>query len=60
MSGIVILETSNEIDHPVGYVHCLSIQLPNKRRMDVKDLLTCHQFMPETRKIRFINNRLIY
>ena len=38
-----------KIAHPQGYVHCLSVQLPNKRRMDVKDLLNGHQFMPETR-----------
>ena len=48
--GTVILENKQmKIAHPQGYVHCLSIQLPNKRRMDVKDLLNGHQFMPETR-----------
>ena len=46
----VILENKQmKIAHPQGYVHCLSVQLPNKRRMDVKDLLNGHQFMPETR-----------
>ena len=48
--GTVILENKQmKIAHPQGYVHCLSVQLPNKRRMDVKDLLNGHQFMPETR-----------
>lgn len=48
--GTVILENKQmKIAHPQGVVHCLSVQLPNKRRMDVKDLLNGHQFMPETR-----------
>ena len=38
-----------KIAHPQGYVHCLSLQLPNKRRLATKDLLNGYQFSPAAR-----------
>ena len=38
-----------KIAHPQGHVHCLSLQLPNKRRLATKDLLNGYQFSPAAR-----------
>ena len=47
--SILVENKTLKIAHPQGYVHCLSIQLPNKRRLSAKDLLNGFQFKPNAR-----------
>ena len=41
---IVIENKQMKIAHSQGFLHCESIQMPNKRRMEVKDLLNGYSF----------------
>ena len=47
--SILVDDKTLKIAHPQGYVRCLSIQLPNKRRLSAKDLLNGFQFKPNAR-----------
>ncbi len=48
-SGSVVVEKNEmKIAHKQGFLSCNSLQLPNKRRMEVKDLLNGQQFPPST------------
>ena len=47
--SILVEDKTLKIAHPQGYVRCLSIQLPNKRRLSAKDLLNGFQFKPNAR-----------
>ena len=47
--SIVVENKEMKIAHPQGFLNCLSVQMPNKRRMEVKDLLHGHQFSPLTK-----------
>ncbi len=47
--SLVIEHKEMKIAHPAGFIHFKSVQMPNKRRMDVKDLLNGQQFSPQTR-----------
>ena len=38
-----------KVAHSQGFLHCESVQMPNKRRMDVKDLLNGYSFDPSAR-----------
>ena len=46
---IVIENKQMKIAHSQGFLHCESIQMPNKRRMEVKDLLNGYSFDPMAR-----------
>ena len=46
---IVIENKQMKIAHSQGFLHCKSIQMPNKRRMEVKDLLNGYSFDPMAR-----------
>ena len=46
---IVIENKQMKIAHSQGFLHCESIQMPNKRRMEVKDLLNGYSFDPIAR-----------
>ena len=46
---IVIENKQMKIAHLQGFLHCESIQMPNKRRMEVKDLLNGYSFDPMAR-----------
>ena len=41
---IVIENKQMKVAHSQGFLHCESIQMPNKRRMEVKDLLNGYSF----------------
>ena len=41
---IVIENKQMKVAHSHGFLHCESIQMPNKRRMEVKDLLNGYSF----------------
>lgn len=47
--SILIENKEMKIAHPEGFLCCKSIQLPNKRRMLVKELLNGYQFKPAAR-----------
>ena len=47
--AVLVENKALKIAHPQGYVHCLSLQLPNKRRLATKDLLNGYQFNPAAR-----------
>ena len=47
--NIVIENKQMKVAHPQGFLLCESIQMPNKRRMEVKDLLNGYQFDPSAR-----------
>lgn len=47
--SILVDDKTLKIAHPQGYVRCLSIQLPNKRRLSARDLLNGFQFKPNAR-----------
>ena len=47
--AVLVENKALKIAHPQGYVHCLSLQLPNKRRLATKDLLNGYQFSPAAR-----------
>jgi len=47
--AVLVENKALKITHPQGYVHCLSLQLPNKRRLATKDLLNGYQFSPAAR-----------
>lgn len=46
--SIVVENKQMKIAHSQGYLLCQNVQMPNKRRMEVKDLLNGHQFKPTT------------
>ena len=47
--SIVIENKQMKVAHPQGFLFCKSVQMPNKRRMEVKDLLNGYQFDPSAR-----------
>lgn len=47
--SLVITHKEMKIAHPEGFIHFKSVQMPNKRRMEIKDLLNGQQFRPQTR-----------
>lgn len=46
---IVVENKQMKIAHSQGFLHCESIQMPNKRQMEVKDLLNGYSFDPMAR-----------
>ena len=47
--SIVIENKQIKVAHSEGFLYCESVQMPNKRRMEVKDLLNGYQFAPLAR-----------
>jgi len=47
--SIVIENKQMKVAHSEGFLYCESVQMPNKRRMEVKDLLNGYQFAPLAR-----------
>ena len=47
--SILIENKQMKVAHPQGFLLCESVQMPNKRRMEVKDLLNGYQFDPSAR-----------
>ena len=49
LQSIVIENKQMKVAHSQGFLHCESVQIPNKRRMEVKDLLNGYSFDPSAR-----------
>ena len=49
LQSIVIENKQMKVAHSQGFLYCESVQMPNKRRMEVKDLLNGYSFDPSAR-----------